>query len=122
MIDTLPGAVGNNVAASINNLGDVVGTQAISDGTIHGFLWNKTTGIVDVMMPGMFVTVVPCCHSINERRQITGFAIDGDGTHGFVWQDGNFYQVSIRCLRPIRRGTSSTPRRSTAQVRLRLRA
>ena len=41
-IDTLPGAVGNNVAASINNLGDVVGTQAISDGTIHGFLWNKT--------------------------------------------------------------------------------
>lgn len=94
MIDTLPGAVGNNVADSINDRGDVVGTQEISDGTIHGFLWNQNTGIVDLMMPGMFITVAPCCHSINERREITGFAIDQDGPHGFVWEGGNFTDLN----------------------------
>jgi probable HAF family extracellular repeat protein len=94
VIDSLPGAIGNNVASAINNRGDVVGNQAISDGTDHGFLWNKKTGLVDLMMPGMFVTVIPCCHSINESRQITGFAIDENGPHGFVWQNGNFTDLN----------------------------
>lgn len=94
MVDTLPGAIGNNVASSINNRGDVVGNQAISDGTNHGYLWNKETGLRDVMMPGTFITVIPCCHSINEARQITGFAIDENGPHGFVWQNGDFTDLN----------------------------
>jgi probable HAF family extracellular repeat protein len=93
-LPTLPGAVGNNVANSIDNLGDVVGTQAISDGTVHSFLWNKVTGITDLMMPGMFVTVAPCCHSINESRQIAGFAFDENGPHAFVWQNGSFTDLN----------------------------
>jgi probable HAF family extracellular repeat protein len=94
LIDALPGAVGNNVASSINNRGDVVGNQAISDGTDHGFLWNKATGLTDLMVPGAFVTVIPCCHSINDSRQITGFAIDENGPHGFVWQNGTFTDLN----------------------------
>ena len=93
-LPTLPGAAGNNVANSINNLGDVVGTQAISDGTLHSFLWNKATGIADLMMPEMFVTVAPCCHSINESRQIVGFAFDENGPHTFVWQNGSFTDLN----------------------------
>jgi probable HAF family extracellular repeat protein len=93
-LPTLPGAVGDNVANSINNLGDVVGTQAFSDGTIHAFLWNKTKGIMDLMMPGMFVTVAPCCHSINESQQIVGFAFDENGPHSFIWQNGNFTDLN----------------------------
>jgi probable HAF family extracellular repeat protein len=93
-LPTLPGAAGDNVANSINNRGDVVGTQAISDGTVHSFLWNKATGIADLMMPGMFVTVAPCCHSINESRQIVGFAFDETGPHTFVWQNGSFTDLN----------------------------
>jgi probable HAF family extracellular repeat protein len=94
MIHALPGAVGNNVASSINNRGDVVGNQAISDGTDHGFLWNQTTGLTDLMVAGAFVTVIPCCQSINDSRQITGFAIEEDGPHGFVWQNGTFTDLN----------------------------
>ncbi len=93
-LPTLPGAAGDNVANSINNRGDVVGTQALSDGTIHSFLWNNGTGIVDLMMPGMFVTIAPCCHSINERRQIVGFAYDENGPHTFIWQNGSFTDLN----------------------------
>jgi uncharacterized membrane protein len=93
-IDSLPGAVGNNVAGSINDLGDVVGTQLLSDGTVHSFLWNKTTGLRDLMMPGTFLTVAPCCRSINESRQITGFAINDNGPLGFVWQNGTFTDLN----------------------------
>ncbi len=93
-LPTLPGATGDNVASSINNLGDVVGTQAISDGTVHSYLWNKATGIADLMMPGMFVTVAPCCHSINEQRQIVGFGFDENGPHTFIWQNGNFTDLN----------------------------
>jgi len=93
-LPALPGAAGDNVANSINNRGDVVGTQAILDGTIHSFLWNKTAGIMDLMMPGMFVTVAPCCHSINESRQIVGFAFDENGPHTFAWQNGNFTDLN----------------------------
>jgi uncharacterized membrane protein len=94
VIDSLPGAVGNNVAGTINNLGDVAGTQGLADGTIHSFLWDKTTGLKDLMMPGTFVTVVPCCHSINESRQITGFAVNENGPVGFVWQNGAFTDLN----------------------------
>jgi probable HAF family extracellular repeat protein len=94
-VPALPGAAGfNNVATSINNRGDVVGTQEISDGTIHAYLWNKGTGLMDLVMPGMSVTIPPCCHSVNENRQIVGFAFDDNGPHSFVWQGGNFTDLN----------------------------
>lgn len=93
-IGTLPGAIGNNVASSINNLGDVVGTQVISDGTVHAYLWNQVTGIQDIAFPDAFVTVAPCCHSINERREITGFAFDETGPRPFVWKNGIFTDLN----------------------------
>jgi len=93
-IASLPGAAGNNVASTTNNLGDVAGNQAVSDGTNHGFLWSAETGLVDVMMPETFLTVIPCCHSINESRQITGFAVNENGPLGFVWQNGTFTDLN----------------------------
>jgi hypothetical protein len=93
-LPALPGAVGNNVAGNINNRGDVVGTQVLSDGTVHSFLWNKGSGIQDIVFPGAFVTVAPCCHSLNDRREITGFAIDDNGPQAFVWRDGAFTDLN----------------------------
>jgi len=94
LVPDLPGAVGNNVAGGINNRGDVVGTQVTSDGNIHAYLWSKTDGIRDIMFPNAFVTVTPCCHSINDSREATGFAFDENGPQAFVWKDGNFTDLN----------------------------
>lgn len=94
LVGSLPGAIGSNVAGSINNHGDVVGTQELADGTVHSFLWNKGTGIQDVMFPGAFVTIAPCCHTVNDRREITGFAIGENGPQAFVWKNGLFTDLN----------------------------
>lgn len=78
-----------NVADAVNNRGEVVG-GALSpvDGTIHTFLWTKDTGMRDYgAFPGAFVTVAPCCNTINNSGEVVGFAIDGNGPRALVWQD-----------------------------------
>jgi probable HAF family extracellular repeat protein len=79
-----------NVAGSINNLGQVVGTSPFSDGTIHSFLWTRTTGMQDLgTFPGAVVTVAPCCHTINDKGQVAGFSIDAVGNmRAFLWRNG----------------------------------
>jgi uncharacterized membrane protein len=94
LVASLPGAVSNNVAGNINNRRDVVGTQELADGTVHSFLWSKATGIQDVMFPGAFVTVAPCCHSLNDHGEITGFALGENGPQPFFWKDGLFTDLN----------------------------
>ncbi len=94
LVPDLPEAVGNNVGSSINNRGDVVGTQVISDGTVHAYVWHTGSDPQDLMLPGAFVTVAPCCHSVNDNREITGFAFDANGPRTFVWKDGNFTELN----------------------------
>jgi probable HAF family extracellular repeat protein len=89
-LGSLPGSVGNNVAGSINNRGDVVGTSVLSDGTVHGYLWTKQAGMQDLgTLPGDSVTVPPCCHTINIKRQVAGFSCPGPqgACRAFLWQD-----------------------------------
>jgi probable HAF family extracellular repeat protein len=91
LIDTsaLPGAApnGNNIATSINDRGDVVGTAEFADGTIHSFLWSDGR-IRDLGMPdGDFVAVAGCCSTLNNRGEVVGFAFPGptgDG-HAILW-------------------------------------
>lgn len=94
LVPDLPGVVGDNVANSINNRGDVVGTQLTSDGNIHGYLWSKAGTLRDLVFPGASATIPPCCHSINDTGQITGFAFDENGPQTFVWQDGIFTDLN----------------------------
>jgi len=94
LVPDLPNAVGNNVAGSINNRGDVVGTQVTSDGNVHAYLWSKTGGLQDLMFPNAFVTVTPCCHSINDSGEATGFAFDENGPQTFVWRNGKFTDLN----------------------------
>jgi probable HAF family extracellular repeat protein len=94
LVPDLPGAVGNNLGSSINNRGDVVGTQVISDGTVHAYVWHEGSDPQDLMLPGAFVTIAPCCHSINDNREITGFAFDKNGPRTFAWKDGNFNDLN----------------------------
>ena len=75
-----------NVASSINNRGEVVGTSQFTDGTIHTFLWTRDTGMQDLEpLPGAFATIAGCCRNINDRGDVDGFAVDGNGLHAVVW-------------------------------------
>jgi probable HAF family extracellular repeat protein len=82
------GGTSFNIASSINNRGEVVGTsQSSLDGTVHAFRWTKNTGIQDLgAFPGAFLTVPPCCNTLNNRGEVVGFALDPDGTsRAIVW-------------------------------------
>ena len=79
----------DNIAGSINDLGQVSGTSLFTDGTIHSFLWTKRAGMKDIgTLPGAILTVAPCCHSLNNKGEITGFWIDGSGNlSAFYWKN-----------------------------------
>jgi probable HAF family extracellular repeat protein len=67
-----------NIASSINDLGEVVGTaQSPEDGTAHTFRWTQVTGMQDYgAFPGAVATVAGCCHTINNLGQIVGFTVE----------------------------------------------
>jgi probable HAF family extracellular repeat protein len=81
-----------NIATSINDLGEVVGNSQFTDGTVQAFLWTKATGKPQGLgtLPGDFLSVAPCCNTINNRGQVVGFSIPGPQGSGraFIWQNG----------------------------------
>jgi len=79
-----------NVATSINNLGQVAGVSLAADGTKHSFFWTKSNGMTDLgTMANAIATVAPCCHTLNNKGQITGFWIDDQfNMSAYLWQNG----------------------------------
>jgi probable HAF family extracellular repeat protein len=67
-----------NVAASVNNRGEVVGgAQSAKDGKVHAFLWTKQTGLQDLGTLGADVVTAPTW--INNHGQVVGLSIDSLG-------------------------------------------
>lgn len=78
----------SNIASSINELGEVVGTSQFTDGTVHSFLWTRATGMRDIgTLPGAFATIAGCCNTVNNRTQVVGFSVNESGSTAFLWQD-----------------------------------
>jgi probable HAF family extracellular repeat protein len=79
----------NDIATDINNRGEVAVASQLSDGTVRSFLWTRETGTHDIgSLPGSVVTVAPCCHTMNDKGEITGFVIDGQGnSRAFLWKN-----------------------------------
>jgi probable HAF family extracellular repeat protein len=80
-----------NTPGSINNRGEVVGAaQSPIDGTTHAFLWTRQTGMLDYgAFPGPVATVVPCCHTNNDRGEIVGFTVEPTNPYlgrAVIWQ------------------------------------
>jgi len=80
-----------NIATSINDRGEVAGGSQSSGGAPHAFLWTKDKGMQDLgTLEGDFLSVAPCCHTINNRGEIVGFSIPGPLGSGraFLWRNG----------------------------------
>jgi probable HAF family extracellular repeat protein len=75
-----------NVAAGINNRGEVVGGSSSKDGNLHAFLWTKDTGIQDLGLLGADVVTAPTW--INNSGQAVGGSCPAAGNcRAFLWQD-----------------------------------
>jgi uncharacterized membrane protein len=88
-LGSLGGAM--NIATSINEFGEVVGTaQSPKDGTIHTFRWTRLTGMLDYgAFPGAVATVAGCCRTINNSGQIVGFTVEPTNPYfgrAVIWQ------------------------------------
>jgi probable HAF family extracellular repeat protein len=86
------GGPSNNIAGSINERGDVSGTSTDAGGVVHSFLRTKESGKlrdIGLLHPDDIFTVAPCCNTLNNKRQIVGFALDVTfNLHAFIWQEG----------------------------------
>lgn len=94
-----------NIAGSINNRGEVAGTSmSAKDGVVHAFLWTEQTGMQDYgAFPGAFLTVPPCCNTLNDRGEMAGFALDPSGNSlALVWV--NKAPVDLNTLIPNNSG------------------
>ena len=79
----VPTAVNGTQPTSINDLGEIAGVYADSNGNVHGFLRKVGGGIVTFDAPDAAGTTWP--NSINNEGDIVGFYVDSNGaTHGFV--------------------------------------
>jgi probable HAF family extracellular repeat protein len=75
-----------NVAAGINNRGEVIGGSLSKDGNLHAFLWTKDTGIQDLGLLGADVATAPTW--INNSGQAVGGSCPATGNcRAFLWQD-----------------------------------
>lgn len=82
-----PGAVDTR-CQGVNNWGQVVGFYEDTDGSIHGFVYDK--GIFSTIdVPGSLDTNAS---SINDYGQIVGTY---DGTHGFLYDDEEFHGIDV---------------------------
>ncbi len=82
----------SSAASAINNRGDVDGTSATKDGVPHAYLWTREWGKMrdlGTLHPDDVLSVAPCCKTVNNHRQVVGFALDASfNSHAFLWQNG----------------------------------
>jgi probable HAF family extracellular repeat protein len=85
-----------NIATSINDLGEVVGNSQFADGSVRPFRWTRKTGIKDLgAFPGAFLTVAPCCNTVNNQGEVAGFWFDADfNQHPFLWQNNVYTDLN----------------------------
>lgn len=87
-----------NIPGGINERGEVAGGSQSSSGAPHAFLWTKETGMQDLgTVPGDFASAAPCCHTINNRREVVGFSCPGPMgmCRAFLWQGKDLLDLNV---------------------------
>jgi probable HAF family extracellular repeat protein len=73
--------------SGVNDRAQVVGGYTDTDGTVHGYLWDRGR-FTTLDVPGAVTTVA---FDINNRVQVVGQYQDTGGrVHGFLWERGRF--------------------------------
>jgi probable HAF family extracellular repeat protein len=100
--------IGDNVAAGINNWGDVVMNAVMTGGTssslppFRAFVWNRSTRVLKplhTLSADAVQTVTPCCNVINDSGQIVGFSVDTAGPpQAILWQNADAMPVTLDSL------------------------
>jgi probable HAF family extracellular repeat protein len=86
-LGNLGGAM-NNEGVDINDLGQVAGNSDLAgDTTMHGFLWQKGTGMIDLgALPG---DIGSDGDGLNNLGQVVGGSWDAEGNDSaYIWQNG----------------------------------
>ena len=92
-LGNLGGAI--NTASAINNRGDVSGAAQVPEGPVHAFMWTSKSGMQDLgTLAGDFLSVSPCCSTINDSRQVVGFSIGENGPRAFIWDKGQMTDLN----------------------------
>jgi probable HAF family extracellular repeat protein len=91
-----------NIANAINNPAEIVMNSAMTDDTVHTFLWsNGVLHDLGTYPEGSLVTVVPCCNDINDHGQIVGFSIDPSfNMRALLWESADAAPVDLNSLIP----------------------
>ncbi len=93
----VPTNLGNGVAASINNRGEVTGGSPVAPGVVHGFLWTAEAGMRDIGTIADDVASFPSM--INNSGQIIGFSCDHEeNCRPFLWDTHTTTMTDINDL------------------------
>jgi probable HAF family extracellular repeat protein len=68
---------GTSRATAISNMGQVVGTSSLTDGTAHAFSWTSRGGMIDLntLLPLNSGWVLLDADGVNDKSQITGYGL-----------------------------------------------
>lgn len=77
---------GSSVANDINDQGCVTGYSTTLNGFTHGFIWDRTNGMVDI---GLTENENSYAFGINNFGQVTGYFSSSGNQHAFVWDQIN---------------------------------
>lgn len=101
-LGTPAGGAGINVGQAINNHGEVTMNSLMLDGTTHAFVVDK--GVpqdLGTYPSDAFLTVTPCCNTINNQGQIVGFSIDSSfNQRALLWETKDQPPVDLNTLVP----------------------
>jgi probable HAF family extracellular repeat protein len=79
------------VGVDVNNRGQVIGAASVPDGTLHPFMWTKTSGIRDLgLMSADPADAMNTPFALNDRGQMVGSSCDAtlSTCRGYLWQNG----------------------------------
>ena len=63
--------------------------------SVHPFLWTKQGGMTDLgVASGDFVTVIPCCGTINNRGDIIAFSCGAAGCRAMIRQKNDWVDLN----------------------------
>jgi probable HAF family extracellular repeat protein len=87
------GGSNNNVAADINNRGQIVGYSDVSgDTATHAFLWQNGTMSDIGTLSGDTLSVAD---GINDKGEVVGESCNASSCRGFIWQNGSMTDLNL---------------------------